>query len=246
MSTVSKLNLQESILNLIQQFQDETQLTDGPRENLKEIDEFHIQINRILQVLDSSIKKIEISFCLPMMILNKELIWKSLTVDERSKVYTVCKKYFTEHTKVDEIEFDGELSDILHICFESDLLEELPKYVDCISSSGKRFISNMKELRRIVKFKLNLIAPKEIGKEKVLHKIWQKNEKIKEKSESKFPFYLIDFFYYFSFIELKNRLEKEENILEEIFMKKISIIEESEKKLSLIKSINQKAITEEL
>lgn len=187
-------NLQESILNLIQQFQDETQLTDGPRNNLKEIDEFYIQINRILQILDSSVKKIEISFCLPMMILNKEIMWKTLTVDERSKVYTVCKKYFSENKKIDEIEFDGELSDVLHICFGSDLLEELPKYVGCISSSGKRFISNMKELRRIVKFKLNLIAPKEMGKEKVLHKIWQKNEKIKDKSESKFPFFLIDFF----------------------------------------------------
>lgn len=187
--SVSKLNLHESILNLIQQFQDETQLTDGPRESLKEIDEFHIQINRILQILDSSVKKIEISFCLPMMILNKEMMRKNLTVDERSKVYTVCKKYFTEHTKIDEIEFDGELSDVLHICLESDLLEELPKFVDCISSSGKRFISNMKELRRIVEFKLYLIAPKEMGKEKVLHKIWQKNEKIKEKSESKIPFF---------------------------------------------------------
>lgn len=186
------LNLRESILNLIKQFQDETQLTDISK-NSKEIDEFYIQINRILQILDSSIKKIEISFCLPMMILNKEMMWKNLTVDQRSKVYTVCKKYFSEQQKIDEIDFDVELSDILHICFGSDLLGELPKYVDCISSSGKRFISNMKELRRIVKFKLNLIAPKEMGKEKVLHKIWQKNEKIKEKIQSKFSPYSLQF-----------------------------------------------------
>lgn len=193
---MSELTLRDSISYLLQQFKDETQLTDGPNErkqNLKEIDEFHIQINRILQILDSSIKKIEISFCLPMMILNKEMMWKILTVDERSKVYTVCKKYFSEQ-RIDEIEFDRELSDVLHICFGSGLLEELPKYVDCISSSGKRFISSMKEMRRIMKFKLNLIAPKEMGKEKVLHKIWQKNEKIKEKSESKNEINLIDYF----------------------------------------------------
>lgn len=185
---MSELTVRETISYLLQQFQDETQLRDGPnerKENLKEIDEFHIQINRILQILDSSIKKIEISFCLPMMILNKEMMWKNLTVDERSKVYTVCKKYFSEHKKTDEIEFDRDLSDVLHICFESGLLDELPKYVDCVSSSGKRFISSMREMRRIMRFKLNLIAPKEMGKEKVLHKVWQKNEKIKEKSESK-------------------------------------------------------------
>lgn len=72
--------------------------------------------------------------------------------------------------------------------------------------------------------------------------------RLRKRVKVRFHFFNRFFFFnfFFVFIGIKNRLEKEENILQEIFMKKISIIEESEKKLSLIKSINQKSITEEM
>lgn len=43
------------------------------------------------------------------------------------------------------------------------------------------FLSSIKELRNIIDLRLQLTAPKELKKEQILHQIWKKYEKTKEK-----------------------------------------------------------------
>lgn len=43
------------------------------------------------------------------------------------------------------------------------------------------FLSSIKELRNIIDLRLQLTAPKELKKEQILHQMWKKYEKTKEK-----------------------------------------------------------------
>lgn len=43
------------------------------------------------------------------------------------------------------------------------------------------FMSSIKELRNIIDLRLQLTAPKELKKEQILHQMWKKYEKTKEK-----------------------------------------------------------------
>lgn len=43
------------------------------------------------------------------------------------------------------------------------------------------FLSSIKELRNIIDLRLQLTAPKELRKEQILHQMWKKYEKTKEK-----------------------------------------------------------------
>jgi hypothetical protein len=44
-------------------------------------------------------------------------------------------------------------------------------------------LNNIKELRNIIYSRLQLIAPKELRKEQILHQMWKKYEKTKDKIE---------------------------------------------------------------
>lgn len=46
------------------------------------------------------------------------------------------------------------------------------------------FLSSIKELRNIIDQRLQLTAPKELRKEQILHQMWKKYEKTKEKIAS--------------------------------------------------------------
>jgi hypothetical protein len=46
------------------------------------------------------------------------------------------------------------------------------------------FLSSIKELRNIIDLRLQLTAPKELKKEQILHQMWKKYEKTKEKIAS--------------------------------------------------------------
>lgn len=46
------------------------------------------------------------------------------------------------------------------------------------------FMSSIKELRNIIDLRLQLTAPKELRKEQILHQMWKKYEKTKEKIAS--------------------------------------------------------------
>lgn len=46
------------------------------------------------------------------------------------------------------------------------------------------FLSSIKELRNIIDLRLQLTAPKELRKEQILHQMWKKYEKTKEKIAS--------------------------------------------------------------
>lgn len=43
------------------------------------------------------------------------------------------------------------------------------------------FLSSIRELRNIIDLRLQLTAPKELKKEQILHQMWKKYEKTKEK-----------------------------------------------------------------
>lgn len=46
------------------------------------------------------------------------------------------------------------------------------------------FMTSIKELRNIIDLRLQLTAPKELKKEQILHQMWKKYEKTKEKIAS--------------------------------------------------------------
>ena len=46
------------------------------------------------------------------------------------------------------------------------------------------FLSSIKELRNIIDLRLQTTAPKELKKEQILHQMWKKYEKTKEKMAS--------------------------------------------------------------
>lgn len=46
------------------------------------------------------------------------------------------------------------------------------------------FLSSIKELRSIINLRLQTTAPKELRKEQILHQMWKKYEKTKEKMAS--------------------------------------------------------------
>lgn len=53
-----------------------------------------------------------------------------------------------------------------------------------ISIQKKIFLCSIKELRNIINTRLQLTAPKELKKEQILHQMWKKYEKTKEKTET--------------------------------------------------------------
>lgn len=162
--------------------------------------EFQIQVNRVLQIFDEMVMKIETLLCIQEFVKDRKLIemifpdeqdfanvmkysGKLLDIDlsddgERENVSLVIQTLLGSdlHLHVDDYKENVRIS----LINEKSISTFLPK----ISLQKKIFLSSIKELRNIINSRLQLTAAKELKKEQVLHQMWKKYEKTKYKIAS--------------------------------------------------------------
>lgn len=159
--------------------------------------EFQIQTGRILKLLDNATKKIGMAICLPM--ISKQWPPKDFDADQL-EVLNIFDK-FGENGKLDKQAllscikkaqgiFNELVPDLiqqvsLYKYIRAIILSPIPSisyilFVQVHGTAAHRFLNILHVLRGLIKRKIATTAPKELAKEKTLHKMWTDNEKTRE------------------------------------------------------------------
>ncbi|KAG5677299.1 hypothetical protein PVAND_007068 [Polypedilum vanderplanki] len=174
-SVISIEKIQKEIFNFDEK-EDEDFQSDKALRNF----EFQIQVNRILQIFDELVKKIEVILCLPEFIKDHELMKKFFSEEDINQLTLYCKNRNFEINTNDPKE-EEKVNRLIQTLLSSELHLYSENYKDNISLQKIIFLSSIKELRNIINSRLQLTAPKELKREQILHQIWKRYEKTKEK-----------------------------------------------------------------
>ncbi|CRL03086.1 CLUMA_CG016753, isoform A [Clunio marinus] len=142
--------------------------------------EFQIQVNRILQIFDEMIEKIETLLCIQEFVKDRKLMEKYFNDSDINNLTKYCSGKDLEVDMNDEKESE-KISQLIQSLLNSDLHKHVDSYKNNISLQKKMLFSSIKELRNIIDLRLQLTAPKELKKEQILHQMWKKYGKTKEK-----------------------------------------------------------------
>lgn len=165
--------------------------------------EFQIQVNRILQIFDEMIKKIQTLLCIQEFVKDRKLMETYFSDGDIESLVKYCSGPLIDDDLNDE-SMNENVSRLIQLILNSNLHLHADGYKDNvkltlptwfltqlkfssfpqISLQKKMFLSSIKELRNIIDLRLQLTAPKELKKEQILHGLWKKYEKTKEKMAS--------------------------------------------------------------
>ncbi|KXJ84261.1 hypothetical protein RP20_CCG018891 [Aedes albopictus] len=173
--------------------------------------EFNIQINRVTLILQEMSETLEVLFCLPLICRNKDLMEQHFNAEEQDVLRLLIKymrsKVPDEGGSTPTVAEVSGVEDFVHLVeySKSDLYFQLSsfspmKFVELVSMLSnkelhqiiigqikhlpgvyRKFLANIREFRKFTIAKMKMTAQKELAKEKILHRMWQSNQRnIKE------------------------------------------------------------------
>ncbi|EAT36493.1 AAEL011428-PA [Aedes aegypti] len=159
-------------------------------ESLQKV-EFNIQINRVTLILQEMSDTLEVLFSLPLICRNEELLGKHFNGEEQDVLRLLCKYmrsdddgegYVPEIVNLADLQFPStKFIELVEMVSNKDLHKEISSHVKNLPKIYKKFLSNIREFRKFTITKMKMTAQKDLAKEKILHRMWQSNERnIKE------------------------------------------------------------------
>ncbi|XP_058462618.1 myosin-13-like isoform X2 [Malaya genurostris] len=148
--------------------------------------EFNIQINRVTLILQEMSETMEILFCLPMMCSNQELIQRHFDLNEQDTLRVLCKYIHTMDggsnvptvAKVEDIQFHStKFIELVVMVSNKDLHSAILGHLKMLPAIYRKFLSNIREFRKFTITKMKMTAKKDLAKEKILHRMWQTNQR---------------------------------------------------------------------
>uniref|UniRef100_A0A182P6I2 Dynein regulatory complex protein 10 n=1 Tax=Anopheles epiroticus TaxID=199890 RepID=A0A182P6I2_9DIPT len=139
-------------------------------ESLQKV-EFNIQINRVGMILGEMTQTLEVLFCLPIICQNEELLDACFDVDDKN-VLKFLSQYIASNTTATMTKDDIDVR-IPGLSLSNLNSIQLPGVY-------RRFLSNIREFRKFTINKMKLTAQKDLAKEKILNRLWTRNERNKK------------------------------------------------------------------
>uniref|UniRef100_A0A182MYN5 Dynein regulatory complex protein 10 n=1 Tax=Anopheles dirus TaxID=7168 RepID=A0A182MYN5_9DIPT len=157
-------------------------------ESLQKV-EFNIQINRVAMILGEMTQTLEVLFCLPVICQNEALLDVCFDEDDRN-VIKFLSQYISSNTAAamtkDDIDVEqlkipsGQLIELALLLSKKELHAATAGHVKQLPGVYRRFLSNIREFRKFTINKMKLTAQKDLAKEKILHRLWTRNERNKK------------------------------------------------------------------
>ncbi|XP_040167362.1 dynein regulatory complex protein 10-like [Anopheles arabiensis] len=157
-------------------------------ESLQKV-EFNIQINRVGMILGEMTQTLEVLFCLPIICQNEALLDACFDVDDKN-VIKFLSQYIASNTTpamtkddidVEELKIpSGQLIELATLLSKKELHAATVGHVKQLPGVYRRFLSNIREFRKFTINKMKLTAQKDLAKEKILHRLWTRNERNKK------------------------------------------------------------------
>uniref|UniRef100_A0A182JZ04 Dynein regulatory complex protein 10 n=1 Tax=Anopheles christyi TaxID=43041 RepID=A0A182JZ04_9DIPT len=191
-------------------------------ESLQKV-EFNIQINRVGMILGEMTQTLEVLFCLPIICQNEAILDVCFDVDDKN-VIKFLSQYIASNTTVamskDDIDVEqlkipsGQLIELASLLSKKELHAATVGHVKQLPGVYRRFLSNIREFRKFTINKMKLTAQKDLAKEKILHRLWTRNERNKKEIR-----------------KIEDILVMKKEKLEESVQEKFSVIERYRKEL---------------
>uniref|UniRef100_A0A182WG70 Dynein regulatory complex protein 10 n=1 Tax=Anopheles minimus TaxID=112268 RepID=A0A182WG70_9DIPT len=157
-------------------------------ESLQKV-EFHIQINRVGMILGEMTQTLEVLFCLPIICQNEPLLDACFEEDDKN-VIKFLSQYIASNASgtmsKDDIDVEqitvpaGQLIELASLLAKKELHAATVGHVKQLPGVYRRFLSNIREFRKFTINKMKLTAQKDLAKEKILHRLWNRNERNKK------------------------------------------------------------------
>ncbi|PSN46678.1 hypothetical protein C0J52_06387 [Blattella germanica] len=178
----------------------------GTSASISQVDlQLAIETEQIVDILNQTIKQIELAMCLPQLIENEaEFLYSCLTRDELTLVTKSCAPY-TEKLSLkgrEENKFIGFSGDIFNKCMpyisyeqredvnmcraikmlysKPVIMDKVTELLPQISPAAEAFIKYLKRLQAFGKEHLSMSPLQQLDKEEELHRIWNDNEVAKQ------------------------------------------------------------------
>ncbi|XP_058116646.1 dynein regulatory complex protein 10-like [Anopheles ziemanni] len=157
-------------------------------ESLQKV-EFHIQISRVGTILGEMTQTLEVLFCLPIICNNETLLDGCFEEDDKN-VVKFLSQYIASNSgagmtkndiDVDQLKLPGgQLIELATLLSKKELHAATAGHVKQLPGMYRRFLSNIREFRKFTINKMKLTAQKDLAKEKILHRLWTRNERNKK------------------------------------------------------------------
>ncbi|XP_050092343.1 dynein regulatory complex protein 10-like [Anopheles aquasalis] len=204
-------------------------------ESLQKV-EFHVQISRVGTILGEMTQTLEVLFCLPIICRNEALLDECFSEDDKN-VIKFLSQYIAstggmamtkEEIDVEQLKVpSGQLIELGTLLSRKELHAATAGHVKQLPGIYRRFLSNIREFRKFTINKMKLTAQKDLAKEKILHRLWTRNERNKKE-----------------ICKIEDILVLRKEKLEESVQEKYAAIERCRKELSELAIQSQKQITQ--
>ncbi|XP_019560377.3 dynein regulatory complex protein 9 [Aedes albopictus] len=152
--------------------------------------EFNIQINRVTLILQEMSETLEVLFCLPLICRNKDLMEQHFNAEEQD-VLRLLIKYMRSKVPdeggstptVAELSSFSPMKfvELVSMLSNKELHQIIIGQIKHLPGVYRKFLANIREFRKFTIAKMKMTAQKELAKEKILHRMWQSNQRnIKE------------------------------------------------------------------
>ncbi|XP_039445998.1 dynein regulatory complex protein 9 isoform X2 [Culex pipiens pallens] len=159
-------------------------------ESLQKV-EFNIQINRVTLILQEMSETLEVLFCLPVIVRDQKLMDKYFDAGEQDVLRLLCKYMKTkddtggsvpEVVNLEDFQFHStKFIELVEMVSNKELHKVIAGHLKNLPGVYRKFLSNIREFRKFTITKMKMTAQKDLAKEKILHRMWQTNERnIKE------------------------------------------------------------------
>ncbi|XP_055594183.1 dynein regulatory complex protein 9-like [Uranotaenia lowii] len=154
-------------------------------ESLQKV-EFNIQINRVTLILQEMSEMLEVLFCLPVICRDQPLLDKFFGAGDQDILKLLCKYIRTkedpssapEVANLADFQYhSNKLIEVVEMVSNKDLHKAIVSQVKNLPGIYRKFLSNIREFRKFTITKMKMTAQKDLAKEKILHRMWQTNER---------------------------------------------------------------------
>ncbi|XP_037032547.1 uncharacterized protein LOC119071673 [Bradysia coprophila] len=172
--------IEESVLDMIRHIEDEIEAEEHDGSDQFQNMEMKIKTSRVMVAIEQMIQKLEIAFCLPYIFVENMHDMNKLCGD------SFVSKLMNEYCKVrdediDVCRFQPIVINCINDAFEAGFSEFVDLHRSKIPETETKLLSTMIQFKCMAEWQMEMSAIKAMNKEKTLHKMWTKNEKIKTK-----------------------------------------------------------------
>ncbi|XP_055533873.1 A-kinase anchor protein 9 isoform X2 [Wyeomyia smithii] len=150
--------------------------------------EFNIQINRVTLILQDMLETLETLFCLPVICRNQQMMSEHFDPAEQDILRALCKYIRSKDdgedgappamVNMEEFQFPpNKFTELVEMVSNKDLHKSIAGNVKNLPAAYRKFLSNIREFRKFTITKMKMTAQKDLAKEKILHRMWQANER---------------------------------------------------------------------